>query len=106
MAAINMTIGRRLGLMVVAPILIAAGLGGVNIYQLHSIDTKTRFAAKVQVESLALLGDVARRVNEMRVSLRDQLLSEDASERAKAGGNLTANAEELTKLLARYGDHL
>ena len=101
-----MTIAGRLGLMVAAPILIVAGLGGINVYQLHTIDTKTRFVADVQVESLAVLGDVARRTNEMRVSLRDHLLSEDASEQARVAANLSENAAELAKLLARYGDAL
>jgi len=92
--------------MAAAPILIVAGLGGINVYQLHTIDTKTRFIAEKQVESMAVLGEVARVTNEMRIGLRDHFLSQNASEHTSGAAHLTENSEALTKLLARYGDAL
>jgi PAS domain S-box-containing protein len=101
-----MTIARRLWLLLAVPILIVIGLGGVNVYQLHTIDQKTRFVADVQVESLTVLGEVARRMTEMRVSVRDHLMSENVLDASRTAENLAENTAELRKLLARYGDTL
>jgi two-component system, sensor histidine kinase and response regulator len=101
-----MTIARRLWLLLAVPILVVIGLGGVDVYQLRTIDKQTTFVADVQVESLTVLGEVARRMSEMRVSLRDHLMSENPSEESRTAANMAENTAELGKLLARYGDAL
>src|SRR3954462_14768726 len=98
-----MTIASRLWLLLAVPILIVIGLGGINVYQLRTIDEKTRFVADVQVESLTVLGERARRMAEMRVSLRDHLMYENLLDGPRTARNIAENTAELRKLLTRYG---
>ena len=72
-----MTIGGRLSLLLALPILVLTGVGGLTLYQLHEIQQKAKFVGELQIESLAAVGDISRRLTQMRVGLRDSLLGEN-----------------------------
>ena len=101
-----MTIAKRLALLLAVPILILISLGAFVVYQLNVIEKKSRFAGENQIESLAALGNISRRVTEMRVSIRNELLGEQTPEQVMSADALRQNAAELSRLVARYGDTL
>ena len=76
------------------------------MYQLNVIEKKSRFVGENQIESLAALGNISRRVTEMRVSIRNELLGEQTSEQVMSAEALRQSAAELSRLVARYGDTL
>ena len=56
-----MTIAKRLIVLLAVPLLALLGLGLFTRLQLANIEERSRFVAESQVESLALLGNLARR---------------------------------------------
>ena len=100
-----MTIAKRLTLLLAVPLLVLAVLGLFVAYQLNRIEGKNKFVG-VQIESLAIIGNISQRLAEMRVSTRTYFLSEDKNEQARAEKSVLQNAAELKRLLARYGDSL
>jgi len=78
-----MTIAKRLTLLLAVPLLVLAVLGLFVAYQLNHIEGKNKFVG-VQIESLAIIGNISQRLAEMRVSTRTYFLSEDKNEQARA----------------------
>jgi signal transduction histidine kinase/DNA-binding response OmpR family regulator/HPt (histidine-containing phosphotransfer) domain-containing protein/CHASE3 domain sensor protein len=101
-----MTIARRLVLLLAIPILVLISLGGFIAYQLSGIEKQSRFVAELQIESLAAVGNISRKVTDMRVNLRNHLLAASAPERTKAAATVRTDRDELPRLLAAYGDKL
>ena len=100
-----MTIAKRLTLLLAVPLLVLAVLGLFVWYQLNHIEIKNKFVG-VQIESLAVIGNISQCLTEMRVSTRNYFLSEDKDEQARAEKAVLQNAADLKRLLARYGDSL
>src|SRR3954452_7801354 len=101
-----MTTAKRLTLLLALPNLVIVGLGVFIPFELRVIDKKTRFAAKQQVNSLAALGNISRTTAEMRVNVRNCVLSETDLERTEAATVVRENARAMTTLLASYADKL
>jgi CHASE3 domain sensor protein len=101
-----MTIARRLTLLLAVPILVLMGLGGFIAYQLSGIHKQSRFVSEMQIESLTALGSISRKITDMRVSLRNLFIAESAAEQARPAASIRSDREELTRLLAEYGDKL
>jgi PAS domain S-box-containing protein len=79
-------------------------LGGLIAYQLSGIHKKSRFVSELQIESLASLANISRKITDMRVGLRNHLLAESAAQQSEPAASLRKDREELTRLLADYGD--
>jgi hypothetical protein len=101
-----MSTAKRLTLLLAIPILVLVGLGMFISFQLDVIDKRTRFVAKLQVDSLAALGHVSRMTTEMRVNLRNCVLNETDLERREAAIVVRENARSMSSLLAAYADKL
>ena len=81
-------------------------LSGFIAYQLRGIHRQSRFISEMQIESLASLGNISRKITDMRVSLRNHLLAESAEEQRAPAASISKDREELPQLLAAYGDKL
>jgi PAS domain S-box-containing protein len=101
-----MTIAKRLALLLALPIVVLMALSGFFLYELTGIQKKSRFVSELQIESLAVLGNISSQLDNSRVELRNCLLAEDPSTTASAAKAFDEHAAELTKLLAHYGDSL
>jgi len=101
-----MTIAKRLILLAAVPLAIALAIGLLNRYQLSIIETRARYAAQTQVQSLAALGNISRTMTELRVDVRSQLLGRDAIEQLRGKTAFEKDKSDLTSLLQNYGDHL
>ncbi|MEO8594915.1 MAG: response regulator [Candidatus Solibacter sp.] len=101
-----MTIAKRLTLLLAVPLVVLTTLGVLGIIQIAKIRELTRRVADQQVPSLAALGDITRTYTEMRVNIRNLLLTNNGAELADAQAALRLEQTKLTKLLANYGDNL
>jgi signal transduction histidine kinase/CheY-like chemotaxis protein/CHASE3 domain sensor protein len=100
-----MTIARRLSLLLAIPILALVGIGFFVANQVARIEKQSQFMA-LQVESLAVLGNISRCSTEARVGLRNYLLAQNKEEQDRAEALIRENHAELTRLLAVYSDTL
>src|SRR5215471_300132 len=101
-----MTIAKRLTILVAVPLLALVLLGIFNRLHLSNVEERTRFLADMQVPSLAALGDQARNFAELRVSLRNYLLTTNLTEQARNRTTFNASETEVNRLLQYYADHL
>ncbi len=101
-----MTIARRLIILAAVPLVVLLGLGIFTWNQLARVETRTRYAAELQVQSLAALGNISRQLTEMRVNVRNYLLARDSGERVNAKAVLDESKAALARLLQHYGDEL
>src|SRR5262250_2406598 len=101
-----MTIARRLVILVGVPLAALAGMAIFNRLQLAHIESRSRFVSESQVKSLAVLGNLSRKVEGLRVSVRSYLLATNEAGRNKARAMFDASEAEVNQLLAQYGDGL
>src|SRR5215470_3453535 len=101
-----MTIARRLVILVGVPLAALAGMAIFNRLQLAHIESRSRFVAESQVKSLAALGNLSRKVEGLRVSVRSYLLATNETGHAKAQAMFKTGEAEVNQLLAQYGDNL
>jgi two-component system sensor histidine kinase/response regulator len=99
-----MTIAKRLIILLAVPLLALLGLGVFTRFQLSKIEQQSRFVAETQISSLALLGDLSRKFEELRVNVRNCLLTTNQADQAKARSAFGATEAEVTRLLRQYGD--
>ena len=101
-----MTIAKRLTLLLAVPLIVLATLGVLGTIQIAKIRESTRFMAELQIPSLAALGEITRTYTEMRVNVRNLLLTKGVAEQAATERLLRSEETKLTRLLAHYGDNL
>src|SRR5256885_1102362 len=101
-----MTIARRLIILVAVPLLILVALGVLVWVQLTGVQTRVRYAAQTQVQSLAALGNISRTFAELRTDIRSHILARDKHEQEHAGESFDRHESELTRLLDNYADAL
>ncbi len=99
-----MTIAGRLTLLVVAPLLILVGIGIITHQQMARVENRTRFVAESRLVALARLGDIAKQSGEMRVSVRDFILTSDLARRTESRAEYESEAAELRRLLDDYAN--
>ncbi|MBL9176096.1 MAG: response regulator [Verrucomicrobiales bacterium] len=97
-----MTIARRLILLAVAPLLVIGALGIFARIQLEKVEIQSRFVAESQIVDVATLGRISRTFTEMRVNVRDYLLSPGAAGKAEARKSFFANKADLNAYLRTY----
>jgi PAS domain S-box-containing protein len=101
-----MTIAKRLIVLLALPLVALMGLGIFSRFQLAKIEQRSRFVVETQVESLALLGDLSRSFEELRVNVRNCLLVTNQADLAKARSAFEVTEGEVTQLLRQYSDTL
>ena len=101
-----MTIAKRLTILLAVPLLALVGFGIFTRLQLSNIEERSRFVAETQIGSLATLGGLSRNFSELRVNLRNYLLTTNQAERATGRSGFDAGEAELGRLLRFYGDRL
>ena len=101
-----MTIAKRLAILVAVPLVVLIGLGVFTRLTLGNVESRVRYAAETQVQSLAALGNISRTFTELRVSLRNCLLAPNETELNKARAALDTGKADLTRQLQHYGDSL
>ncbi len=101
-----MTIAQRLIVLLAVPLLVLTGLGVFVRHQLVQIETRTRFVAESQVQSLAALGHLGRGVNEMRVNVRSVLLSTNLADETRTRAVFESTKEAVHRRLDQYADSL
>ncbi|HET9314357.1 MAG TPA: response regulator, partial [Vicinamibacteria bacterium] len=99
-----MTIARRLLLLAGVVPLVLVALGVLSHLELNRIESRSRFVSQLQVPSISMLGNLARNFEEMRVSLRDQVMAPDDAARAMARDSFAARRVALGDLLRQYAD--
>ena len=101
-----MTIAKRLIILLAVPLLAILGLGVLSALQLSELANRSRYVAEKQIPSLASLGNVTRTFVNLRINVRDHLLTTNPSERAKAHSEFDQNELRLTQLLSQYAGTL
>src|SRR5262245_32546387 len=101
-----MTIGKRLIVLVAAPLMALLIFGLFARMRLSEIEQRSRFVADTQLGSVAALGSIPASFADLRVTVRNTLLAADANERAAARAAFDENDRSLNQLLRQYGDSL
>ncbi len=101
-----MTIARRLLTLVAVPLLALLGLGVFIFLSLADIESRSRFVAENQIGSVTALAGINRRVEELRLTLRNHLLSEDRAQRKATNAQYAADKRKALEQVAVYGDTL
>ena len=101
-----MTIARRLIILLALPLLVLVGLGVFVRTELARIETHTRFLAETQVVSLTTLGNLSRTLTEMRVNVRNYLLTENKADLVRLHSAFDQQKAEALRLLRLFADTL
>jgi two-component system sensor histidine kinase/response regulator len=101
-----MTIAKRLSILLAVPLLALLGLAVFIRFQLAEVESRSRFVSESQIPSLAVLGNLCRTVEGLRVNVRSHLLATNQTERATARSAFDAGEKEANRLLGQYGDSL
>ena len=101
-----MTIARRLGVLVAVPLAALLGLAGLVFYELSLVESRSRFVAESQIPALAIVGNVSRTFEQLRVHMRTHLLARTPEERARAMAAFDSADTDITRLLNRYRDSI
>ena len=101
-----MTIAKRLSILLAVPLLALLGLGVFIRFQLAEVESRSRFVSEEQIPSLAVLGNLCRIMEGLRVNVRSHLLATNQAERATARSAFDAGETEVNRLLGQYGDSL
>src|SRR4249920_2888345 len=101
-----MTIARRLILLLAVPLVILVALGALSFVELARIERRGRFVVRYQVESLAALGNITRNQGELRIAVRDYVLSSDPAGRQTARSAFEKGSAELSRRLQEYSTAL
>ena len=80
-----MTIAKRLIMLLAVPLVALLGLGIFIRSQLAEVESSSRFVSEEQIPSLAVLGNLSRTVEGLRVAVRSHLLATNQADRALAG---------------------
>ncbi len=99
-----MTIARRLGALLAVPLVVLLGLAGLLFSELTLIESRTQFVSQVEIPALAMVGNVSRAFEQLRVQLRTHLLARTPAERARAVASFEAAGAAITRLLNDYLD--
>src|SRR4051812_34388582 len=97
-----MTIAKRLVFLLAVPLVALVGLGVFTRLQLTTIETRSRFAADLQIPSLATLGHISRTLAELRVHVRNHVLATSDDERASIRKTFDRDEVELGRRLDHY----
>ena len=102
----QMTIAKRLILLLAVPLVALLGLGVFTRLQLAKIEARSRFVAESRIVALATLGNLSRGFTEMRVNVRSHLLASDEAQRVKARAEFDEDEQDVSRLLQQYADRL
>ena len=97
-----MTIAKRLLILLAVPVLALLGLGWFTGVQLAGIEARSRFVAENQIGSLVTLAAIDRSYSNLRIILRNHLLSADPAEHKRLTDDFRAGKAESERLLALY----
>lgn len=101
-----MTIAKRLILLLAVPLFALLGFGIFTRFELEKVEKRSRFISESQIPSLAVLGNLSRAMEALRVTVRNCLLATNESERTQTGIAFDTAEAEVNRLLKRYGDSL
>ena len=101
-----MTIARRLMVLVAVPLVALMGLAGLVLYELSLVESRSRFVAESQIPALAIVGNLSRTFEQLRVEMRSHLLARTPEERARAIAAFDADDADIARLLDRYRDSI
>ncbi len=101
-----MKISKRLVILLAVPLTALVALGVFLHGQLVDIDHSSRSVSKLQIPSLAAIGNVTRAFGELRVELRNFVIAPDKAEQAKSMAGFQAHEAELNRLMGQYADAL
>src|SRR4051812_32282341 len=101
-----MNIAKRLVLLLTVPLVAFVALGAFLDLNLKGIEKRGTDVADLQLPSVAVIGQVARKHAELRVDLRDYLLAPGDKQRASARAEFESDEKDLDRLLLQYSDTL
>src|SRR5262245_15694498 len=99
-----MTIAKRLALLLTVPLVALLGLGVFTRLELSKIEERSSYISKIQISSLALLGNLSRNMMELRVHVRSHLLATNLAEQAAAQSAFTEAETQVNHLVAQYAE--
>ena len=102
----NVTIAKRLIVLLAVPLVALLGLGVFARLQLAEIEARSRFVAESRIVALATLGNLSRSFAEMRVNVRSYLLATTDAQRATARAAFDEDEQVVNQLLQQYADGL
>ena len=102
----DVTIAKRLIVLLMVPLLALIGLGVFARLQLAEIEARSRFVAESRVTALAALGNLSRGFAELRVNVRSYLLATADAQRRAARAAFDDDERDVGRLLASYADSL
>ncbi|MEI6085412.1 MAG: response regulator [Verrucomicrobiota bacterium] len=101
-----MNIAKRIVILVAVPLLILLALGIFVRIQLARIEVHSQFVAEKQIGSLAALGNITRTLSELRVHVRNCLLTDNPDDQARAQAAFGGYKVDLQTQLSDYADQL
>jgi two-component system sensor histidine kinase/response regulator len=101
-----MTIARRLTLLLAVPLLALLTMGVFSRLLMSDIESRTRFVAESRIEALATIGNITRSFAEIRIAVRNHVLSTNQLDRDAAREAFTRAERELDAMLKDYSDTL
>ncbi len=102
----DMTIAKRLIILLTVPLVALVGLGVFTRLQLARIEARSRFVAESRIVALATLGNLSRSFAELRVNVRSHLLATTDAQRAAARALFDEDERDVNRLLQEYADDL
>ena len=101
-----MTISKRLIILLAVPLLTLVGLEVFTLFELSTIEARSRFVAESRIEALSNLGSLSARFTELRVDVRSHIVALNQIERNKARSSFDEDVRQVERLLQQYADHL
>jgi signal transduction histidine kinase/CheY-like chemotaxis protein/HAMP domain-containing protein len=101
-----MTIAKRLIILLTVPLVTLAALAMFTRQQLSEIERSSRFLTESRTVALADVGNLSRSFSEHRVNLRTVVLATTAAQRNAARAAFDEDAQDVSRLLQEYADHL
>jgi hypothetical protein len=92
-----MTIAKRLTILLALPLVAMPGLACFMYAQMAAAESHSRLVSESLVPSLALLGNLSRTVENLRVNVRSHLLATNEPDQARAKATFNAAAAEANE---------
>jgi signal transduction histidine kinase/DNA-binding response OmpR family regulator/HAMP domain-containing protein len=99
-----LTIARRLSVLLAVPLAALLGLAGLLLYELSLIESRSQLVSESQIPALAIVGNVSRTFEQLRIHMRTHLLARTPEERARAMAAFDGGDADIRQLLDQYRD--
>jgi len=90
--------------LLAVPLAALLGLAGLLLYELSLIESRSQLVSESQIPALAIVGNVSRTFEQLRIHMRTHLLARTPEERARAMAAFDGGEREIARFLDQYRD--